>query len=186
MNEILEAASTLATALGAISLGSWAYVYAHLGTGISTLERIGIRGGIAYSSLRVFGPKAMLHHAEIPRALMAIVHQERSEAPGAIGDANLPGGPSIGPGQVYRATAIDLGLWSPPMGAADGGRAAYAQLAADEPLMLIWSAKVFRSKLKQTGSVPEAIRAYNGSGLMARSYRDQALEWASSLGWELT
>lgn len=146
--------------------------YESLATGIPGLDRFGIRGrALVYGELYQVDPKIM----------MGIFNNETGGKtdPPVVGDANLGGGPSIGPGQVYRTTAKALGLWTPPpetAGDIDAERAAYAELAKDEGLCVRWSIRVMKSKLEASGGdVAAAIKAYNGSGSAADSYRDKAL-----------
>ena len=104
-------------------------------TGVPSLDRFEIRYRIAFWAFRRFGPRAATD-LRIPRALMAIVNNESggvADIKHYLGDKTAKGGPSIGPMQVYRQTAKDLGLWRPPPGAtAAEERAAYEALALDE------------------------------------------------------
>ncbi len=111
----------------------------------------------------------------IARAMIGIFDRENKarQRPPVVGDKLLPGGPSIGPGQVYRATAIDLGFV--PAGIT---REDYAMLAYDDSRMVWWAVKVFRAKLAAAGGdVGEAIRRYNGSGPEAERYASEVIAW---------
>jgi hypothetical protein len=124
-----------------------------------------------------FGADATLDKA---RALVAIMANETPAnwdgITPLVGDATLGGGPSIGPGQVYRSTAKDLGLWTPPPGADDATeRAAYQALASDLATCLDWMVAVFQTKLHIAGGdVSDAIRRYNGGGVAALAYQARA------------
>lgn len=137
--------------------------------------------------VREFGGRAVF----VARAFMAILHNEvRAGAEyGAVilGDQALAGGPSVGPGQVYRKTAIDLGLWSPPEDGTDE-REAYAEVAQDAAKCLRWAVVVFASKLDAAGvwegelsaeRIADAVRRYNGGGDQARAYREKAVAFAT-------
>lgn len=151
-------------------------------TGITSLDRFAIRYRIAHWAVAVFdGPAAW--DLRIPRALMSLCWKESRGRPPYVGDALLPGGPSIGPMQVYRRTAKDLKLWTPPKGLSDSQeRDLYLQLATDEDLGIHWGVLVFQQKLKEAkGDVGNAIRRYNGSGPAAEKYRDEVLAFATKL-----
>lgn len=116
------------------------------------------------------------------RALMAILNNESGGNPRMyLGDKNLPGGPSIGPMQVYRSTALDMRLWTPPTGeAADSAKAksAYAALAVNEQRGIDMGVAVFAAKLKAAkGNTTLAIRKYNGAGPAAETYKTKALDF---------
>ena len=122
---------------------------------------------------------------------MAIVNNESggvADIKHYLGDKTAKGGPSIGPMQVYRQTAKDLGLWSPPPGAtAAEERAAYEALALDEALGIEWGTAVFADKLRiAKGDISEAVRRYNGAGERAELYRDKALAFFSDKWGALT
>lgn len=119
------------------------------------------------------------------RACMAIIRNESGgRSPPVIGDATLGGGPSVGPMQIYRSTAKDLGLWTPPPeveGDIDAERASYAELANDETWCVRAGCKVFVTKLQIAGgNVPDAIRRYNGGGPAAAAYRDRAVAFMTA------
>jgi len=137
---------------------------------------------IADIVVEVFGPDASV---ALARAMVAIAHNEcgGNSSPPVIGDTNSSGGPSIGPLQVWRQTAIDLGLV--PSGESQD---TYRQRAYDEMWCLRAGVKVFKDKLHSAGGdIALAIRKYNGSGSAAEAYRDRALSFlASTFGynWE--
>jgi hypothetical protein len=148
---------------------------------------------IVKAAVTVFGADELRSRPGILRALVAILNNELPPSRpvlGAriLGDQAFAGGPSVGPMQVYRATAIDLGLWAPPEDATDDEvRAAYAD-NADEPVQCIgWGVAVFKTKLKLAGdSLVDAVRRYNGGGPKAAAYRDRAVAfiaktWGASL-----
>src|SRR6266496_2531887 len=90
-------------------------LYAATETGDPALEqwRLMICNAVA----RNFEPGADL--VGVAQACLAIVNNELP--PGAarmhqfiVGDVGLRGGPSIGPMQVYRSTATEMGLFGPP------------------------------------------------------------------------
>lgn len=127
-----------------------------------------------------FGSKATL---EIVRAAVAILQNEsRGLSKYYLGDISAPGGPSIGPMQVYRATAIDLKLWNPPAGivkGSDADKAAYAALATDEELGVDWAMAVLADKFRIAGGdLKLAVRLYNGSGPKAEAYLQKAIAYA--------
>jgi hypothetical protein len=176
--------SLLILAAGAV-VAALAYVAESIRTGNAALDRHRIR--IAANALLVFGPRAVTD-LRIPRALMAILRNESAGKPApVVGDASLSGGPSIGPMQVYRSTAIDLKLWTPPAGmTAAQQRAAYAALAMDEGLGIRWGVQVFAEKLRLSGGdIAGAVRRYNGSGSSAEAYRDRALAFAETTWGEV-
>lgn len=151
-------------------------LYAATATGDFRLEAL--RWRIAWQLARQLGAGVRPEHA---RAMMAILSIELPTGwePGTpvVGDRGFAGGPSIGPGQVYRETAKDLGLWTPTEG--EDERSAYEALASDEDRMLSWAVSVFKDKLRQAGGdVADAIRRYNGSGPRAEAYRAKALAFA--------
>lgn len=170
---------------GGIAAGGAAaltWLWARCATGVPNLDRWGIRGRVCIQAILTFGPRA-LGNVDLVRALMAICKNESpagGPAPGSaiIGDQGASGGPSIGPMQVYRATARDLGLWDPP-GVTIGSqqdRDLYAAQAADEATCIAWGVKVFQNKFHLASEdLPEAIRRYNGSGAKAEKYRDLAI-----------
>lgn len=158
-------------------------------TGDPNLDRDAIRLNVARAAIAAFGMMRALEDSRLAQALISIVWKETDGDPRQyLGDTTAPGGPSIGPGQVYRETAQDLGLWHPPAGAsAQAIRAAYGALAHDEAKTLTWSAIEFAHHLAAYGGhLPEAIRAYNGAGPHAELYRDEVLAWAKAHGWDLS
>jgi hypothetical protein len=170
--------------LGAALLVLTAAAYAlwsATGTGDARLEAL--RWRVAWQLARQLGAAVRPAHG---RAMMAILSIELPDrwTPGTpvVGDVGLGGGPSIGPGQVYRATAKALGLWTPPAGLTEEEeRKEYQALASDEDRLVAWSVAVFRSKLDAaSGDVAEAVRRYNGSGPRAETYREKALAFAGS------
>ncbi len=128
------------------------------------------RPRLAWEILITFGARAS---QEVGRALIGIFDLENKarKPPPLVGDATLPGGPSIGPGQVYRATAIALGLVPAGTTAEE-----YAALAGEEDRLVGWSVRVFKSKMQLAqGDVAKAIELYNGSGSHAEAYRSEVL-----------
>lgn len=122
----------------------------------------------------------------LARACMTIMH---NEAPARwdgeaiiIGDATLGGGPSVGPMQVYRSTAKELGLWAPPPDVAGdiaAEREAYELVATDTARCIAMGVEVLASKLEAAdGDLADAIRRYNGGGQKARDYQTHALAFA--------
>jgi hypothetical protein len=148
-------------------------------TGSPRLDRL--RLAVTLGVMRAWGPLAKPDYA---RALMAILREESGADPSNyIGDLTAPTGPSIGPWQVSRGTAIALGLWIPEPGMGEAEqRIAYAALAQNEYRTAIWAAKVLREKLRLAGGdLRDAIRRYNGSGPKAEAYADRAWAFFSSL-----
>ena len=115
---------------------------------------------------------------EIVRALMSIINNEYARylpVTEQVGDKKLSGGPSVGPMQVYRSTAIAMGF-VPKTITADQ----YAAYASDLDTVLEWGVRVFKQKLAAAkGNVSLAIKYYNGSGPQADAYRDKALAFVT-------
>lgn len=149
-------------------------------TGKADLDELRVRGRVVLEALLTFGVNV---RPNIVRALMAITNNEidRTSPPTYLGDVTAPGGPSVGPMQVYRSTAKELGLWTPPAGASDADeRDAYAALAGDFGWGIRAGVKVFKAKLEAAGGdVADAVRRYNGSGAKAQGYEAKALAFAS-------
>lgn len=182
---VLSIGTGAAILTGGAYVAASAFIAESIKTGVKTLDRPGVRYRIAELALRTFGPKVVTD-LRIPRALMAIVNNEsRGDPKFTLGDTGASGGPSIGLMQVYRRTAVDMGLWKPPAGASDEEvREAYAALAKDEALGIAWGVKVFADKLRiAKGDLSKAVRLYNGSGPSAEAYRDRALAFGTSKGW---
>lgn len=155
-------------------------LYQELATGIPTMDRFGLRARVLlYSALGGVDPKV----------IMALIHNEsRGDPANFLGDEGASGGPSVGPGQVYRKTAKDLGLWTPPLEVDSGTeRALYAQLADDEDWGVRATVAVFKNKLGIAGGdVAKAIALYNGNPALpqVQTYRDNALAFLSgTFGW---
>jgi soluble lytic murein transglycosylase-like protein len=166
----------IAGAFGAIGVTVAALLadsaYEDLATGIETMDRFPIRGRVLLYSF-LFGVDA--------RVIMAIIHNEsRGDTDNYLGDVNASGGPSVGPGQVYRTTAKALGMWSPPPGLDE--RAAYADMALDEDWGVRACIHVFKDKLSIAGGdVAKAIALYNGTPTLpaVQTYRANALAFLS-------
>ena len=137
--------------------------YIGLATGNADLDRYAIRGNVLiYSTLYQLDPKVV----------MAIVYQESKGKPeNYVGDETSSHGPSIGPMQVSRDTAKDLGLWAPDPSVDE--REAYAAMSEDEAQGIKWGCAVLANKLESASSMADAVRAYNGSGTAAETYRAQ-------------
>lgn len=150
-------------------------LYNELATGIDSLDRFPIRGRILlYSFL----------NGVDPRAIMAIVYNEsKGEPSNYLGDLDSSGGPSVGPGQVYRSTAKALGLWSAPLGSSDEDeRGLYASLADDEDWGIKAAIAVFKDKLRIAGgNTARAIALYNGNPALpnVQTYQQNALAFIS-------
>jgi hypothetical protein len=143
-------------------------------TGNPTLDRL--RLAVTLAVIRAWGALAKPEYA---RALMVILRNESGANPANyVGDLTATTGPSIGPWQVSRGTALALGLWAPEPGVTGPEeRAAFASLAQNEYRTAIWAAFVLKDKLRLSGGdLREAIRRYNGSGPKAEEYADKA--WA--------
>jgi hypothetical protein len=161
-----------------------------LRTGDSSIDRLAVRGRIVVELLRArpslaFRPARLV---ELARALMAIANNEydrRRDLDDQVGDAGFGGGPSIGPMQVYRRTALELGLYESPTAIVEGSpadREAYAALAADVAFCIRAGVRVYLAKLEGPahGDAAEAIRRYNGGGDASRAYQSRALAFLSS------
>lgn len=145
-------------------------------TGNPKLDRH--RQTIAKNILLQFNLRA--RDLRLARACMAILNNESAGLPApVVGDKDNPKGPSVGPMQVSRGTAIDLGLWSPPPGVTnEQARNLFALEASDEGRCIAWGVKIFADKLRIAGDdLPLAIRLYNGSGPSAETYRAKALDF---------
>jgi len=146
-------------------------------TGNSKIDRL--TPLIVRSAKKRLGAKAT---PNVIRALVAILSNESGGNPAMyLGDKTLSGGPSIGPMQVYRKTALDFRLWTPPDGVgadSEKAKAAYAALASNEARGIDMGVAVFKQKLAAAkGDVAEAIRRYNGSGPASEAYKTKALEF---------
>ncbi len=112
-------------------------------------------------------------------ALLAIAKNEDDESQppeGQLGDYTASGGPSVGPWQVERATAVELGLVPSDISAND-----YVLLEADLWWCARAAAKVFDSKLSAAGGDwSQALARYNGSGAAAADYSTRALAYANT------
>lgn len=184
----------LAKLLGIGAGAAFAWLYQHAATGVATQDRYGIRGSIVLQAIRHFGtgPDARLLPV-IVRLYQAKTHNESQGRPGNyLGDTGLQKGPSIGPGQVLRTTAQELGIWQPSAAALatptlDDDRAEYAAKAQSAGIEL-WGIgaglAVFKDKLRivdathadgpRWGRLWSALRRYNGSGPGAEQYRENA------------
>lgn len=175
---------------GAVAaVGGWGVVmFSKLRTGFPNLDalRIPLIAALARQGLI---------SAQYGRAMMAIFHNEHTNGnvthdvgaigsggptdPLTMGDTTLPGGPSIGPGQVYFKTAWELGLWD------KGDRDGYIAFGSDPAnlgKMVDMAVQVFKSKLKMAGGdVASAIELYNGAGDSARLYQANALAFESQV-----
>jgi len=142
-----------------------------------------IRSRVVTAIFRVWKQAALADPRPF-RAMMTIANNEvdpRLPLDAQVGDAALGGGPSVGPWQVYRSTAIGLGLYDPKGQDVDAQRAEYAKLAADLDWCACAAAVVLKSKLEAArGDWSDAIRRYNGSGPDAEAYRARALAFAES------
>jgi hypothetical protein len=141
---------------------------------------------IALSLVRWLGAAARPAHARAFVALMA-ANEIRVDWDGVspiVGDEKLPGGPSVGPCQVYRATAKEEGAWAPPPDVAGDDaweRQVYATLANVESKCIDMGAETFGKKLRAArGDVADAIRRYNGAGHAAQVYRANAVAFADA------
>ncbi len=189
MNIILPAVAVALVALlfVAARVAKTTFVGGEEGMSLSEATPCGIDGidrlPIAETVAEVFGPDATVAIARIMVAICWCETGGRTDPP-VVGDTSSSGGPSIGPLQVWRQTAIDYGL-VPRMTSKD----TYRAFAASEMLCLKWGVEVFRRKLSDAGGdLADAIRRYNGSGDAARAYRDKALSFlAEKFGdnWEV-
>jgi len=157
-------------------------------TGDDTLDALLPRTALELAKVGLFGPRYL-------RAMAAIFHNEHSNGTPTgqvhdileVGDETLHGGPSGGPGQAYRSTAIDLGLW-PSQGDKDAqlddddDRAAYVAFVQDPANLgelIRWAVVIFKSKLKIAGGdVAQAVQLYNGSGPAAQQYAQNAQDFS--------
>jgi len=134
--------------------------------GVDDIDRLPIADYVT----TVFGLAAT---PAIARCCVAIVYQESKGDPTQyLGDTGIASGPSVGPMQVLRTTAIDLGLV--PKGETS---AEYMARKSDEDWGLRAGCFVFRNKLDMAGGdLALALQYYNGSA----AYRARALSWLRS------
>lgn len=140
----------------AVTTGFVAEQYVKLATGTETMDRFGIRArALIYGSMNLVDPKVV----------MAVVWNETKGDPSNYqGDIDSPLGPSIGPMQVSRALAVELGFW--PGNPADDvqDRADYLAQSSDEGQGMRWGCKALAHKISEaSGSVLNGIGLYNGS-----------------------
>lgn len=177
---------------GLVALGglgaAFGGLYRHAATGIPSIDRFPIRGLYVLAFMREFGLTewAPMLPRLVRLAGATTANESRGLARNFLGDTQYPAGPSIGPYQVYRRTAKELGLYKPPAGLSEEAeKAHYATLRGDLWRMATWKAAVFRSKLEAAAARPDAgfdvlwsaVRRYNGSGPMAEGYRERAREF---------
>jgi hypothetical protein len=154
--------------LGVLAVLTYLQISAAMKTSDAYLERY--RARLAWELILAFRTGAS---AAVGRAMIGIFDRENKDRkpPPLVGDRALPGGPSIGPGQVYRARAIALGLIPP-----DTTAEQYELLAGEEDLLVGWAVRVFKFHFDQAkGDVAKAIELYNGSGPAAEQYKSDVL-----------
>lgn len=180
----MHVAAKGALALGGAGLVFGGFVFIELGTGKPNLDalRLPLISGMARNGVVSL---------EFGRSMMAIFHNEHSNGnpshditdPMQLGDQTLSGGPSIGPGQVYRKTAIDLGLWD-----ASKDREAYAAFGSDPANLwelTAWACTVFKDKLRiADGDYAKARELYNGSGDSAIAYEENTEKFLAAQAWQ--
>lgn len=157
---------------------------------------------IARAVLLEWGPTGKGPNGEPLEAVAALAselvdRESKGRPSNFLGDVNAAGGPSVGPMQVYRATAKELGLYTPSADVAGdeaAERAEYAELANDTAWGIRAGVAVMRSKQATldaftsshpgtTRTLQDLARLYNGGGAAARAYAsDVAAEAASDLG----
>jgi len=158
-----------------------AYMFVELATGHDNIDAL--RTPLIVSLAKRGHPTV-----DVGRALMAIFHNEHGDGDVMeLGDTTLSGGPSIGPGQVYRKTAIDLvnrGILGGGWVQAITSRDAYTAFGSDPSnlyALVDGAVAVFLDKLASVGGdIPQAIMAYNGAGDAAAQYEDKALAFEAS------
>lgn len=145
-------------------------------TGDKSLDDV-ILGKVAKAAEQII-PEAK-NNPQYIRALMSIVNNEydrRKPLDNQVGDAALSYGPSIGPMQVYRKTAIDFKL-VPPSTTSEQ----YLLNRTNVDQVIEWGVKVYKEKLKVArGDAILAIKLYNGSGPQAENYQSKALSFVRS------
>lgn len=183
----MKLAQALALGAGGIALGvgGWALItLQEIKTGLPNLDALRAPLLAALAGHGLLLPQ----HG---RAMMAIFQEEHGRKNGgdvdpigsgdpnfdplSLGDLTLPGGPSIGPGQVYFKTAYQLGLWD------QNDRDGFIAYGSDPNNLwglINMAVAVYKVKLKiANGDVPTAIKLYNG----AQSYEDNALAFESQV-----
>ena len=115
-------------------------------------------------------------HPKYIRCLMAIVNNEydrRKTIDNVVGDLQFKNGPSVGPMQVYRQTAIDYKFVSK-----DTTANQYLSYKGNVELLIDWGVQVFVKKLEiAKGDVVLAIKRYNGGGINAENYQAKAINF---------
>jgi hypothetical protein len=154
-----------------------------------------MRWPVAYALVRNLGPMARPAHARAFMALMASRETPTTWDGGSaiVGDETLPGGPSVGPCQVYRATARDERAWVPPPDVAGDDaweRVVYGSVANNLAKCIDMGAVTFARKLRAAkGDLTDAIRRYNGGKTSDRNgngipdsveYRDAVVAFADA------
>jgi hypothetical protein len=155
-------------------------------TGVPGVDRLGTlfaREGLLYA------PLSLSRQQQFARTLATLCWNEtggKTDAP-VLGDTNIDSGPSIGPLQVLRLTAVGYGLWEPSdlsVGDPEAEKAEFADLANDEAFCVHLGAQVFRQKLVEAQQDwPSAIRRYNGAGSRAVAYAQRAADFMAQRGW---
>lgn len=170
---------------GAMEIGK--LVTAARGTGNPNVDRFAWK--VARAVLLEWGPTGQGPNGEplegVARLAAQIIdHESRGARPPVLGDQGFSGGPSVGPMQVYRSTAKEMGLWSPSAAAAGNDqleRQEYAAKASDESWCIRAGVAVMRAKQRvleaylathpgETRTLQDLARLYNGAGNAARQY----------------
>ena len=154
--------------------GAVALDYARARSGVELMDRPGMRGRA------VLWGRA---HGLDPQWVMAALQRESGGDPANyLGDVAASGGPSIGPLQVERITAVAHGFV-----AADISRADYAALAVPEfeGELFTWGVQVLARARADAGGDPRlTFKNYNGGAHSqspdAYSYADKALAWIAA------
>lgn len=143
---------------------------AKIHTGTPRIDRLPLADNIT----AVFGDNVDVGTA---RACCAIVYKESGGNPSQyLGDTGIASGPSIGPMQVLRATAISLGLVD-----ADTTPAQYAAMKNNEDAGCYNGCRVFQDAMTQaSNNIQDALAVYNGGPARpasALAYADDAIAW---------
>jgi hypothetical protein len=144
---------------------------------------------IARAVLIEWGPTGKGPSGEPLEAIAALAselvdRESKARPSNFLGDLEFDAGPSVGPMQVYRKTAKELGLYKPSAAVAGdeaAEKAEYAKLAEDTSWGIRAGVAVMRSKQRileaYVSSHPGTIRTlqdlarlYNGGGPKARAY----------------
>jgi hypothetical protein len=149
--------------LGAILGGG--YDASKIRTGVAAIDRLPLASNIS----KVWGPTCPVG---VARAVTAIVWMEsRGDPSQYLSDTGDSRGPSIGPMNVLRQTAIQMGFV--PAGTSFATYSDFVNTLSEDTLVN-WGCREFAQDLiDQGGDIGAALREYNGS----QRYATEAVTW---------